>query len=233
MITCTDRILPFRFPDKPRETTPNHVASLPVSGWIAQAKYDGWRMAIHVDPDGLRFLSRVGRPLSSRVSLPTGIAEAFSELRIPPSSVLDAEFVGPRGNHQPCIYIFDCLAWDGQWLGSIPYQQRWAICRTLKLRNGIVQLATTLLKEGDNICISPSPNEELFMKDFVCQPDDPFLSFFNFLKMNWIENGGGMDLREGIVLKRRTGTMILDRRTNRKSQHIFKLKYRDIREARY
>ena len=134
--------------------------------------------------------------------------EGLQGLELPSDTVLDSEFVGPRGNHKPAIYIFDCLAWNGEWLTRMPYKDRWDICCTacVNLSNGI-HLATTV--------------------------SSGLLELFNRLKTKWIENGRGMDLCEGIVAKSLKGTLKLDLGQAKKSEHMLKLKFRDIRDRRY
>ncbi len=146
---------------------------------------------------------------AARSKFDTGaFQEGLKRLRLPPDTVLDSEFVGPRGDHEPEIYIFDCLAWNGEWLGRMPYEERWAKCHTIDvdLCNGI-QLATTV---SGNL-----------------------LDLFNKLKASWMENGQGMDLCEGIVAKALHGTLKLDLGSSKKSEYMLKLKYRDILSKRY
>lgn len=201
-------IFGFRHPDKPVEINPTVVSSLPEQDWIAQAKYDGWRVQIYVDgPGHVRFLSRVGRPMSqTSANMDACFAEVFEEMELPAGTVIDAEFVGPRGHQEQAIYIFDMLAWDGEWLVNEPYIERWKRCQQLNLpAESEIHLAETV--KGD------------------------FIAFFNRLKAAW--DGESIDLWEGIVVKARSGKLKLDRSRSRKSDVQFKLKYRDIRDRRY
>lgn len=216
------RPMRFRFPDKPVEVTPDFVSPLSPEEWIIQGKYDGWRALIFIDgPRSIRIMSRHNTNLATTTSddrkrIIERLRLEVQTLDLPPGTVLDSELVGPRGNHNWSLYLFDCLAWAGDWLCSIPFEQRWAKCNELgtKLsgcRN--VFLAETIYGSSE-------------------QPH-AFLEYFNRLKAQWEKNGRGMDLFEGIVLKRRTGMMKLHFNDSHKSNCMFKLKYRDIREARF
>lgn len=211
--------LKFRYPDKPIETTPEHVQSLSGLEWIAQCKYDGWRMPIFVDSAyNARFLTRMGRPIASRTKFPSDLLLRLLELNFPDGTVLDAEFVGPRGGHEPKVYLFDCLAWEGQWLMNVAFEQRWQrLTRFLhhKLRdNGVIQLAHTVIPTDAS--------------------SKPFTDLFDSLKSRWIAQGGGMDdLYEGIVLKRRQGVLTLNAIKSVEVGSMMKVKYRDIRDERY
>ncbi len=190
------------------------VETLTRSEWIAQSKYDGWRMLIHVESANIvHCLTRVGKPMrdAAKAHAPANLEDQFIALGLPDGTVLDTEFVGPRGNHKLGVYIFDCLRWDNKWLTKTPFEDRWKLCMDLAPRlagNDLIHLART-------------------------ENDRPLMDFFNDLKDQWIEGGGGMDLCEGIVIKRRSGGLHLDRNSSKKSSNQFKLKYRDITDRRY
>ena len=197
----------FRHPDKPIDTTPDVVKRLNPSEWICNAKYDGWRLQVYVDgPGHVRCLSRVGRPLAQTAAkFPQSLVQAFQNMKLPTGTVIDAEFVGPRGGLHPSVYIFDMLAWDGEWLAQEPYEKRWERCQQLRWDHPDIHLAETV------------PND--------------FMAFFERLKAAW--DGESIDLWEGIVLKSRKGKLKLDRNSSQKSDVMFRLKYRDIVAARY
>lgn len=203
-------MLQFRYPDKPLETTPEIVIKLSTSEWIGQAKYDGWRLNLYFDGGHkVRCLTRQANDLhkinSTKFSL--HLAEQISSLSIPANSVLDTEFVGPRGNHNPTVYIFDCLAWNGEWLTNCPFEQRWLqFCRNLVQLPMSVKLADT----------------------FDCD----FMSRFSALKEDWRKRGD-LSLTEGIVLKHRQGKLDLSTRSSTKNNRMLKCKFRDIRGKRF
>lgn len=201
----------FRFAPKPYETTPDVVKGLDPSEWICNVKYDGWRMWSHqVGRDNFECLTASGTPMEQRpgAKFDTQITEQFRALELPPDTVLDAEFVGPRGNHSPTAYIFDMLAWNGEWITDRPYEERWDRCCELALpSDGIIHRAETV--------------------------ETGFLTLFNRLKDDWIATGKGMHLTEGIVIKSRQGIAQLDRRRRAKGDWLMKLKYRENTSTRY
>ncbi len=217
-------MLKFRHPDKPTDTTPEFVQGLVEKDWISQSKYDGWRLQVYIDgkmnvepvfismhnnsPESIRLLTRVGRQIERKTNVPADLGRQILSLGLPTDTVLDCEFMGPRGDHRPAVYIFDCLAWDGSWLVRSTYEERWRKCLSIDLGN------THLLK-------------------FAGTRENNFMAHFNHLKQQWIDGGRGMHICEGIVLKRRSGTLSLKPTSSVKSGHMFKLKYRDIRDKRY
>ena len=196
----------FRFPDKPIETGPNVVKSLPESLWIAQAKYDGWRMLVFRQGKEIKCLSRVNRPMEETgAKFDPNITKLFEQMNLPENTIIDTEFVGPRNKREQEVYIFDILAWNGQWLTNEPYSERWKQCKSLLLPKGNVHLAETVEKD--------------------------FIGFFSRLKHTWIEQKE--DLHEGIVLKLLNGKTKLDRNNSYKNPNLLKLKYREICSKRF
>lgn len=199
-------MLDFRYCDKPRETTPDFVRSLSPKKWICNAKYDGWRMPTYVrGPGNVQCLSSVGNPMESTAAqYDPCIAKQFKSIGIPSGSVIDSEFVGPRGHLTPAVYIFDILAWAGDWLINEPYQQRWNRCQELMLPvGGMLNLAETV--------------------------EDDFMGLFDRLKAGW--DGKSMYLYEGIVVKARYGKLQLNRKRHAKSDFMVKTKFRDNRRS--
>jgi len=136
------------------------------------------------------------------------ISQQFRALDLPTGTVLDAEYVGPRGGHAPTAYIFDMLAWDGTWIADLPYEERWRRCCNLILPTcGIIHLAHTVVSD--------------------------FIGLFDRLKAAWVADGCGMSLTEGIVVKRRDGTAALDHDKRRKARWLHKCKFRDITSRRF
>lgn len=197
----------FRYPDKPIETTPDVIRTLSSKLWLAQAKYDGWRLQGYFNGTGqVRCLTRTGRPMEqTRSGFKSEVGYLLESMSLPAGTVLDTEFIGPRGHQEPAIYIFDMLAWDGEWLTREPYEERWKRCKNLILPQGAISLAETVEKD--------------------------FIAFFERLKATW--NGQSIDLWEGIVVKSRKGKLKLDRNRSLKSDVMFKIKYRDVRAARF
>jgi len=195
----------YRFPDKPIETTPNVVTRMPSKLWMAQAKYEGWRLETYCDrPGHVRCLSSRGRSMEQNKS-GFRLSNLFEKMKLPRQTVIDAEYIGPRGRQEPSIYIFDMLAWDGEWLTREPYDQRWERCKALKLPKGPIHLAETV--------------------------EDDFIAFFERLKAEWDQRS--INLHEGIVIKSRKGKLKLSRNGIQKTDAMYKLKYREIREKKW
>lgn len=213
----------FRYPDKPIETTPEFFETQTpeqLSKWIAQRKYDGWRMPTFIDSaSSVRCMSRSNKLMSQayRGKLPPDLENSFLSLGLPDDTVLDCEFVGPRGSHEPAVYVFDALAWAGEWLSREPYEVRWQRCvdAIRNNRTGLIHLAET---------IYPS----------ITDKGNMILNEFNMLRNEWISGGSGMDyLYEGLVVKRRSGKMLLGNSDCQKSADQYKIKFRDIADRRY
>jgi len=205
-------MLPWRYVDKPIECGPEFVDGISESEWQCSGKYDGWRLVILTDEHRIPHLfSRVGTSIAeTNAYVPQELIDELVAVcaGMPPLSALDSEFVGPRGNHKPHIFIFDQLAEDGLWLVKRQFQVRWEMASRLEGLGGHISLAETVTTG--------------------------FRAYFDRLKKIWYDGGcSKMDLHEGIVLKRRTGKLTLSLTSNAKSPHMYKLKYRDILERRY
>lgn len=217
-------MMDFRFPDKPVETTEeffSRMSQAQQAKWIAQGKYDGWRMPTFIDgATAVRCLSSHGLPMSRayRGALPSDLESHFLALGLPNDTVLDAELVGPRGDHPFSVYVFDMLAYEGKWLNREPFEVRWQRCIdaiTPHLGNGMIQLAETLY---------PSESDQ----------NNIIVARFNEMKRQWVAEGEPKGfLFEGIVAKRRSGKMTLKKSDNQKSPDMFKWKFRDIGDRRY
>jgi ATP-dependent DNA ligase len=201
----------WRFPDKPIEITPEEAAKFLESDWIVQAKLDGWNTSIYIDTE-VRCFSRMGEPMERvcKACFDCSIPEQIRSLNLPPNTILATEFVGPRGHHDPAVYIFDCFAYNGQWLTTTPFEDRWNYCTSLELK----------LKTTPKIHLAETRRSG-------------FIAFFEELKNAWLQSGKGLSLTEGIVLKRKSGTLILDSKSSRKNASIFKCKFRDARYRRW
>lgn len=215
--------LPYRFPDKPRKIALSTFADMPVTELakhIAQRKYDGWRMPVYIDgANTVRCFSSAGNLMRDayKGKMPPELEACFCELGLPDDTVLDAEFVGPRGGHQQAVYVFDLLAWEGRWIGSKPYEVRWQQCLDAlkgKLRqDGLIQVAETLYPSADD-------------------PENIIVKEFHNLRREWIASGSGMEyLYEGLVVKHRAGKLVLNRSSLTTSSNMFKMRFRDIDNA--
>jgi bifunctional non-homologous end joining protein LigD len=98
--------------------------------WLYEVKWDGYRLAIHIEPEGVRIITRGGHDWTSR--FPT-IAEAATRLGVR-SAILDGEAVvldehgrsdfgalqkslggrgGKKASSEAILYAFDLMYFDG------------------------------------------------------------------------------------------------------------------------
>lgn len=205
-------MIKWRYPDKPTEITPETLSHFREADYIAQGKYDGYRLVCCLDNDGWEFLTRNNKPVSrhpvAKSYFTPELRAALEKLDVPKGTYLDAELVGPRGHQKPEVYIFDVIRWQERWLSTMPFESRWGLCNQIpRWSSGIVHLAWTF--------------------------EIGFLAEFNRLKAEWIARGRGIDMFEGLVIKLRKGTMTLDLTSCTKSKSMFKAKYRDIETDRF
>jgi ATP-dependent DNA ligase len=201
-------MLSFRFPDKPTRIDSSFVLGIRENEWLCQGKYDGWRCQIYQDNGQLNFFSRIGNNLPSKTKFPQQIVDTVKALNLPDGTVLDSEFVGPRGRTPPQLYLFDCLALEGQWLVKQHFIERW------KTVNRLYEL----IRNNSHVCLAETVE---------CD----FLNYFEKLRQQWLDNRD-FKLFEGVVIKRKTGSLILNRSSCAKSIHMFKLKYRENDEGK-
>lgn len=218
-------MLNFRYPDKPTDTAPqffNKSATMKPEQWIVQRKYDGWHMPVFIDgANSVRLLTREGKLMQQayRGVLPAELPHLFLSLGLPDGTVLGTELVGPRGGHSVQVFVFDMYAWAGEWLVSEGFQTRWQRCLDFvgpKLDSkSIIHLAETIYPKADDV-------------------ENAILTEFDKLKTEWITQGERLEyLYEGLVAKRRTGTLTMSQKSSNASAHCFKIKFRDIKSRRY
>lgn len=194
----------FRYPDKPNRTSPTFFTFIAnrENEWMGQAKYDGWRLFIHQSPQGLILLNRMGQPIHSRFPITPTIRKTL-ETVIEKGIMVDAELVGPRGHLEPCVYLFDLLGIQNEYIGSWTFERRWERLNTLKLGQGVRYAETRF---------------------------SGFREWYEELRSQWVCNT--IDLCEGLVLRRRNSQLILSARSNAKNPDMVKIKYREGREGR-
>lgn len=206
--------MPFRYPDKPTETTPDFFKNRDdLAQWICQDKYDGWRLVIHIDEDNVRLLTREKNPIE-RVyqKFPSYLRDQIKSLNLNPGTVLDSELVGPRGSHSPAIYIFDMLAIDGKWLVTEPFVNRWKRCEQISTTQD-VHLSNTIYPSNKGNVI---------------------LDRFNLLRSQWLEKGKPLEfLVEGVVVKFASGKLRLNYSKCITTTDSVKIKFRDIRDSKW
>ena len=213
--------LPFRYPDKPTTSGPDFWNSIRAGDWIAQNKYDGWRAIIFIDsPTQIRIVTSNNSPYEQtsnrdRRNATERFREEIRRVGFSPGTVLDSECVGPRGSHDWGIFFFDVLADNGQWLCNRGFEDRLSLYHPYRFaidQSRLIHMANTVYGSGDT---------------------EVFRNLYDSLRQTWDRGGRDLDLCEGVVMKRRAGTMILSPTSSQKSKHQFKIKYRDIREERW
>ena len=186
----------FLYPEKPTRATEDFLSLVRENEHTCQQKLNGWRAQIHIGPE-IKLFTRTGLPLEQKAKVPPSIIRTLKDLSFPAKTVLDAEFVGPRGGYKPFLGLFDCLAWGGKWLTKQPYSYRWSLIRHFRF------------------------SEEVKLVESV---DADFLGYYRKLKKEWQETG--CELVEGVVLKRlENSPLALRRKGSSKSGHMFKVRF--------
>jgi bifunctional non-homologous end joining protein LigD len=143
------------------------LAAKPPSGddWAFEVKWDGYRLAVHVERDRVRIITRGGHDWTTR--FPT-IAHDAHELAVH-SAILDGEAVvldergasdfgalqkalGGRGGKQSAasaiLYAFDLLYLDGRDLRALPLSERRDILEALLPPHTSIRLSEEVNAEG-------------------------------------------------------------------------------------
>ena len=95
--------------------------------WIGQPKLDGWRRVAD-NLSGWKFQAKHTKGPASK-PLPKDLQEEFESLPWPKGIILDMEWLGPRvvaHVKENSLNIFDCLGWDGEWKGNVPFKVRYS-----------------------------------------------------------------------------------------------------------
>lgn len=191
-----------RFPDKPNQMS---AAQLPVfdlqGGWISTAKQDGWRCMIEVGADGkIEFLSRVWKPLPICDSLKKLVAT----WGLPKNTMLDTEWLARRpGYHGPeTLHLITIPWWNDEWLGGQPEEARWAMTKTLM----------------QNIASLPGYDPATYPAKLPQYTDSDHSKLFEWSKTD--------PTTEGIVLKRKSSTLIGDLNSSKDNPAWIKIKWR-------
>ncbi len=135
--------------------------------WTYEVKFDGYRLAVHIEPHGIRVLARGGHDWTSR--FPT-IAKAAKELGVG-SAILDGEAVvlddqgrsdfsalqrslggrgGKRVSTEAVFFAFDLLYFDGHLLTNAELSvRRHLLTDFLDGATGAIQLSEEVDGDGD------------------------------------------------------------------------------------
>lgn len=208
-------LLSFRYPDKPILSDPAVIAKLNPADWIVQKKYDGHRMPVFIDgANSIRCMTSHREMMAKTwTKFPAAVIDEFISWGLPDNTFVDCEMMGPRGSHAPQVIILDLLAFNGQWLVSEPYQDRWQRCVDLYAKlpfPAMIKLADTIF---------PTTAQEI-------------TDYFMALKNDWIDRGRGMNYAyEGIVLKMKSGKPTLNISSSAKAKWLYKIKFRNMDKA--
>jgi len=127
-----------------------HDAAFDDNDWIFEMKWDGYRAIAEVLPKRLRLYSRNGL---SFANLYPAVADELT--RIKKSMILDGEIVVLDKDHRPSFqklqqyadnqhlqivyYVFDCLAYDGKDLTTLPLLERKKILKKVLPKSDIIR----------------------------------------------------------------------------------------------
>ena len=159
---------------------------------IAEVKFDGYRGAIHIEPGGVRFLTRGGHDWTERFP---AVADAARQLGVA-SAILDGEAVvldeqgrsdfgalqrslGGRGGKLPSgnsvFYAFDLLYLDGHDLQKMELSSRRHLLEELlDGREGAIRFSEQI--EGDAVSIFNAACEHGLEGVIFKDPDSPYRS---------------------------------------------------------
>lgn len=168
--------LPFDpMPDRVEPCLATLKPSPPVGDdWAFEVKWDGYRLAVHIDPKGVRLITRGGHDWTSRFPK---IAEAAKKLGVA-TAILDGEAVvlndqgasdfgalqrslggrgGKRASSEAVLFAFDLLYFDGHDLtGTELSVRRHLLEDLLDGEVGAIQLSEEVQGDGhellDNAC---------------------------------------------------------------------------------
>lgn len=138
-------------------------------GWQFEIKWDGYRLAIHVELNGVRIITRGGHDWTSRF---TGIAAAAREFS-PRTLILDGEAVvldeqgrssfsalqkalggrgGKRNAGEAIFYAFDLLYLDGYDLTKLGQEERRQMLQDLlEGQEGAIRFSETVEADGEEL----------------------------------------------------------------------------------
>ena len=109
-----------RYPDKPLASSAAVLPSLRDGEWLAQFKYDGWRVWVEVGDDAgggsdWRYTTRHGRPCPVSPGLRREVARLFAVAPAGPpaaGTIFDGEWMARRAGHargEERVWLFDLL----------------------------------------------------------------------------------------------------------------------------
>lgn len=178
--------------------------------WLFEMKWDGYRLAIHIEPKGVRIITRGGHDWTVRFPV---IAEAATKLGVG-TAILDGEAVvldddgrpsfsalqkslggrgGKRASTEAILFAFDLLYFDGRDLtGAELSVRRHHLGELLSGETGAIHLSEELDGDGDTLLaeIASHGLEGIIAK----HRDRPYRSGRNgdWLKIKYVESDSFM-----------------------------------------
>lgn len=129
----------WRAPDKPLRVFPDYLSHLEAKGgYIAEAKYDGFRGVVLIDDQEVRAYSRHFERLP--VSKP--VLDQFRGLGFRSGTAIDIEWMERRSGDSEAIYLFDTLYLEWQWQGNRPLAERLSTFDGMQLPSPIFRPAS-------------------------------------------------------------------------------------------
>ncbi|MBD3404689.1 MAG: hypothetical protein GF411_00980 [Candidatus Lokiarchaeota archaeon] len=181
---------------------------------IGLSKLDGWRCRTTIYADGtIDFLSSSGKRLPVSEKVRNAVRAIRDAGRVPLASQLDGEWMKRRPDYDgpECIYLFAPMVLAGEWVGHLPFKERWEWINKLEL-----PVDDLSIKKSDHM-----PNEPLLLPASAnCELTEFFDIHINVPRT------------EGVVIYKAEGKMYGNPREPKKSRDMYKIKYREGHDGR-
>jgi bifunctional non-homologous end joining protein LigD len=137
--------------------------------WLFEVKWDGYRLAIHIEPKGIRILTRAGhdwthrfpaiagaaRNLGVATAIVDGEAVVLDERGLPDFGLLQQSLGGRGGkrtSEEASFYAFDLLYFDGHDLRDMELVSRRHLLEDLIGKaDGVIKYSETIEGDGDSL----------------------------------------------------------------------------------
>ena len=194
-------------PDNPQSVSVDYLCGLDAMApgtWLAGKKLDGWRRtADNTSGKWVYGAKHTTGPAAKQ--MPEELVREFESLPWPKGIALDMEWMGPRvvaAVEEHSLNVFDLLMLNGEWLGNVGFQDRYAILRGL--------MRIDCCGSGMNVKIIPVRRNPGLTDFFLEQKTDP--------------------LSEGIVVRHKDSTLVGSFSKCATGDRFFKVKYRNNKE---
>lgn len=202
----------YRFPDNPMrisELRLAEIAALEGGDWLSQPKLDGWRRPMYRSDGTWSFHSKHGTGKAAVLPDPS-LVEELESLRLPDGIGLDGEMLGRRCSSyfrgEQALAIWDLLYEDGQWVGGQPIEERLRrLNRLLRVKRARGEWAMA------GSLVTP--------RVLVVKTSTEHLDLYHEQK--------GFPASEGIVMKRRSSSLVGSFTKSMDNPDWLKIKYRE------